>query len=444
MIGNCPTLSSSTSLARDALDGADCLIAGQVEGGYAALLAPGGGLMTALTLALTIYVAIVGYRLVLGHGGLSLGELVPHFVKIGVVLALATNWPAYETLVFNLLFHGPEQLADTLTGSAAGIGATHHGILEAVQILFDRLTDYAGNAWTQHAPATAASTATTPGTTLPVVPPTPAPAAVPGAPLPGASPSATPGVNPAAPAAAALPFALGAAQFVAVLLWFAAIVMMAASVGVLLVVRIILALLLLLGPVFVACALFAPSRGLFVGWLRTTVKFALVPLFTLPLTAAMIAVAGPLGADLGDTPITSVREGPVLLIVLVMLVFAAVMWQAARLGGGIAGGIRWPRFGGTTTAAAPAVIVPAVSDGRMQTTVSRAEILAQTIDGIGGGGRRSFGPGGATAPGAILATRSITDATSTGAVVADSAGRLGQGYRRLAIASPPAPRRQSS
>lgn len=424
MIGNCAIPLSSASLARDALASVDCLISEQVERGYAGLLAPGGSFDTALTIGLTIYVAIIGYRLVLGQAGLTLGELVPHFIKIGLILAVTTNWPAYETLVFNLLFHGPEQLADALTSHAAGAGATHGGVLDAVQILFNRLTDYAGTVWSQH--VVAATTTTTAATVAP--PPVAA--------LPPPAPAA---VSPTA--ASALPFALGAAQFAAALLWLSATLMMAASAGVLLVVRIILALLLLLGPVFVALALFEPTRGLFEGWLRTTVKFALVPLFTLPLTAAMVAVAGPLAADLGDAPVVSVRDGPTLLIAAVALVFVAVMWQAARLGGGIAGGIRLPRrravaAGSDLPAARSSTVTPSLLPAP-----SRAELLVQTI----GPGGRSYSNAATFAASAALSRRTIAGSARTGAAradaIADSTGRLGQSYRRLAV-SAPAPNRR--
>ncbi|MGI4877283.1 MAG: type IV secretion system protein, partial [Janthinobacterium lividum] len=357
MIGGCP-LPSSDTLARDALNSVDCLIGGQIESSYAALLTPGGTFSTALTVGLTIYVAIIGYRLILGQAGLTLGELVPHFVKIGLILALVTNWPAYQALVFDVLFHGPEQLADVITGQAVGAG--HGGILEAVQTLFDRLTDYAGNAWTQHAAAAA-----------PVAQPVVAPASVaPGGAAPSFVPSGSSLTSPS--------FALGAPQFVAALLWLTAGIMLAASVGVLLVVRIILALLLLFGPVFVAFALFVPTRGLFEGWLRTAVKFALVPLFTLPLTAVMVVLAGPLAAELGEAPIFTIRDSPVLPVALIVFVFAAVIVQAARLGGGIAGGIRLPRGG---VAAAAATRLPTTSSLQTIVVRSRAEDIAQAITG---------------------------------------------------------------
>ena len=398
MIAACPTGIDPATLARDVLVSADCLIATQVEQSYAALLAPGGGLATTLTIALTIYVAIFGYRLMLGLSSLTLGEVVPHFVKIGVILALVTSWPSYQALVFNLLFNGPQQLGNMMIGA----GATGDVML-ALQAVFDRLTDAAGDAWAQGAPAAVAPSPTTPPGSAPALAPTP---------------SSIP----------ALPFALGAPQFVAILLWISALVLMAMSVGVLLVVRIVLALLLVLGPVFIALALFRPTRGVAEGWLRTTVKFALVPLFALPLIAAIVAVLMPLTAELGDAPIIAVRDTPTLLILLAVMVFAAVMAQAARLGGGIASGIRLPR---SPAAAARADPVPAAAARERQPApiATRAETIVRAIDV---GDRRTPNTP-ADAPITVAATRMITAAAPQTAASADSSNRLGQGYRRLAV-----------
>jgi type IV secretion system protein VirB6 len=405
MITACPSGIAADALARDVLASADCLIAGQVEQGYATLLAPGGAFAAALTIALTIYVAIFGYRLMLGLTSLTLGEVVPHFVKIGIVFALVTSWPGYQTLVFNTLFHGPEQLADVIVRQAAAPGTTSGDVLSALQEVFTRLTDAAGDAWGQ-------------------TPPVPVHAAPVAAVVPGTIP-----VAPQSPTATLLP-PLGAPQFVAALLWASALVMMAASVGVLLVVRIVLALLLLLGPVFVAFALFRATRGLAEGWLRVTVKFALVPLFALPLIAVVVAVLGPLVAELSDAPIVSVRDGPVLLILLAVLVFAAVMAQAARLGSGIAGSIRLPRRPLPVAAATGGAVRPTASfAGRLPET-SRADAIVQAIDA---GGRRTVVASAAASPAMMGGMRAIAGPTVARQQAGDTSGRLGQGYRRLAI-----------
>ncbi len=415
MIGTCPATIDPQALARDVLASADCLIAGQVQQGYASLLAPGGTFTTALTTLLVIYVAVFGYRLMLGLSSLTLAEVVPHFVKIGIVVALATSWPSYQTLVFDTLFHGPEQLAGVIVRQAAGGATTGGDVLGALQEVFTRLTDAAGDAWDQTPVPTATPAA--PTTAVPVVPGTP-PA-------------------PPPPATVRLP-QLGAPQFVAAMLWLSALVLIAASVGVLLVVRIVLALLLLLGPVFVAFALFRGTRGLAEGWLRVTVKFALVPLFALPLIAVAVAVLAPLAASLDDAPVDSARNSPALLVLLVVAVFAAVITQAARLGGGIAGSIRLPRrpaaappVGATVggTARAPAVPLS-------PTATSRAETIVRAIDG---GNRRIEVGGGAGGSPAIAATRAIAGSALAAPAAFDTGGRLGQGYRRLAVAGSATP-----
>ena len=406
MIGNCPAVAADT-LARDVLASADCLIGAQVEQGYAGLLAPGGSFAAALTVALTIYVAVFGYRLLLGLSSLTLAEVVPHFIKIGIVLALVTSWPGYQALVFGTLFHGPQQLADVIVQQAAGPGTTSGDVMAALQAVFTRLTDAAGDAWGQVPQAAA------------LVPAKAGPAASAPAPVP----------------VPALPFQFGAPQFVAALLWGSALVLMAASLGVLLVVRIVLALLLLLGPVFIAFALFRATRGLAEGWLRVTVKFALVPLFALPLIAVALAVLGPLVADLGEAPVTAVRDSPALLILLAVLVFAAIMVQAARLGGGIAGSIRLPRGGAVAAPELdlPSAVTPTAHVADSVPVASRAETIVRAIDA----GNRRFVTGG-SAPTGIPASRTITGPIAAVPVFADNSGRLGQGYRRLAVAQPAA------
>ena len=399
----CPAGIDPAALARDVLAMTDCLIAGQVAQSYAALLAPGGTLATALTLALTIYVAIFGYRLMLGLSRLTLGEVVPHFIKIGIILALVTSWPSYQTLVFNLLFNGPQQLAATLAQPAVGAGGSGD-IMLTLQAVFDRLTDAAADAWEQGDPGAGAT------------PTAPAP------PVAGAATTVAPPVP-------ALPFALGAPQFAAMLLWLSAFVLMAMSVGVLLVVRIVLALLLVVGPVFIAMALFRPTRGVAEGWLRTTVKFALVPLFALPLIVAVIAAVAPLTAGLDDAPIVNVRDGPVLLILLVVMVFAAVMVQAARLGGGIASGIRLPRGAPPAPDITSAATVTAGRGPNPVPTSSRAETIVRAIDA---GDRRT--PANGAAPITLAASRVITAPVTGPASIANAGNRLGQGYRRLAVA----------
>jgi type IV secretion system protein VirB6 len=406
MIAACNPIPGPPSLARDLLASTDCFIASRVEAGYAQLLGPGGGLATALTIGLTLYVAVFGYRLALGRSSLSLANLVPRFVTIGIMLALVTNWPAYQRVVFNIVFEGPQAVAGlvmprTGTGSAGNV-------IVAVQSLFDAMTDYAGDAWAQKPPPPKVAPATSPS------PPAPPPA------TPGADAAATAAAAAAQPQPAALnPFAMGPAQFVAIVLWLSALMMMASSVGLLLVVRIILAILLLFGPVFIALAIFAPTRGLFEGWLRATVKFALVPLVVLPLSGVLVAILPAFVRDLPPLPITAFRDTPALAILTIVLVFAVVLMQALSLSGLIAGAIRLPRRASGEAAVPPETRSPSAM---MAPAPSRAEAIAALVPptaatASGGNSPRS---------GALVAASVVEAPMLRNAPIADYAGRLGQ------------------
>ena len=408
MIAACAPIPGPPSLARDLLANTDCFIASKVEAGYSQLLGPGGGLSTALTIGLTLYVAVYGYRLALGRATLSLSDLVPRFVMIGLMLALVTNWPAYQRVVFNMVFDGPQAIAGlvmprTGTGSAGNV-------IVSMQTLFDAITDYAGDAWAQKPPPPKVAAAP------PVAPPVPPPAAAVGA---GADAAAAAATAPQQQLSALNPFSMGPAQFVAIVLWLSALIMMASSVGLLLVVRIILAMLLLFGPVFIALAVFAPTRGLFEGWLRATVKFALVPLIVLPLSGVLVAILPPFVRDLPPLPIAAFRDTPALAILMIVLVFAVVLAQALSLSGTIAGAIRLPRRAAPDVSANPAPTMP-VSTPTF--APSRAETIATMAQSTPGGGVGGSSP----RSGALVAANLVEAPMVRATPAADYAGRLGQ------------------
>jgi len=79
-------------------------------------------------------------------------------------------------------------------------------------------------------------------------------------------------------AAAASPFS-GGAPFAAFSLNLASFMMLFTTLGVILAAKVVLGLLLALGPVFVGFLLFDSTRGVFEGWLRAALAFSFVPLF---------------------------------------------------------------------------------------------------------------------------------------------------------------------
>ena len=215
---------------------ADCRALSLGEGVYRAMGA-GTPLGTALTGLLTIFVALIGYRMLLGSA-LSLREGVLLALRLGVVLTLATQWPAYKTLVFDVVTGAPGELAAGASGGTSGDLST-----TAMAARIDGVS-------------AAIADLVSPATVTVPLPPTPGqPPAQPGQPAPTTQVSA-------APLAGTLP---QIAQFP---LELADTALVVSALGGLLSVSSTMALMLALGPLFIVSLLFVWTRGLFVAWIR--------------------------------------------------------------------------------------------------------------------------------------------------------------------------------
>jgi type IV secretion system protein VirB6 len=87
--------------------------------GYGALSDPSSAVFIALTSLLTIFIAIFGFRLLLGEDMRS-RTVVGDMLRLGIVLTLATSWPAWRTLGYDVVIKGPAELS-ALVGNASGL-----------------------------------------------------------------------------------------------------------------------------------------------------------------------------------------------------------------------------------------------------------------------------------------------------------------------------------
>ena len=125
---------------RGVLSTIDCHTRVYAQSGYDALTGPQSVFPTALTLLLTIYVALIGYRLLFGLGGTRLTDAPLAALKIGFVLSLALNWNTFQTLVFDVTMKAPLQLAQTIGAPAAAGGAVLvSDPLGGLQVTYDEL-----------------------------------------------------------------------------------------------------------------------------------------------------------------------------------------------------------------------------------------------------------------------------------------------------------------
>src|SRR3546814_12935040 len=118
----CDSIPSPESFAPSVLTFLDCQAQAIGAGGYAALAAPGSTASVLLTGMVTLLIALLGYRMLLGHTP-TVREGVLTFVKIGLVLLLATSWPAYQILVYDILLRAHAELAATIGGAASLSGS---------------------------------------------------------------------------------------------------------------------------------------------------------------------------------------------------------------------------------------------------------------------------------------------------------------------------------
>lgn len=273
--------------------------------GYQALAAPGSTFSLVLTACLTLFIALFGYRMLLGAVP-SVREGVLAFVKIGIVLVLATSWPAYRTLVYDTVFRGPAEISATVGGAAALPGATGGMVarLEATDRALVVLSVMGA-----------------------------------GQPSMALRPEDR-GMYP--PFTGFEAFALGGAR----------ILYLVGILGAFAAVRLVAGLLLAVAPFFVAFLLFHGTRGLFEGWLRMLAGAALGALGVSIVLGVELALLEPwLSAMLAARAANvALPNAPVELLVVTAifcLVLAAMLWATARL----AMGFRFP------------AIVQSVADG---------------------------------------------------------------------------------
>ena len=335
-MSTCPTFGDGgPSGIAEALRVVDCMSGEAASFAFSRLFGSDALLGQALTLALTLYIAFYAIGLLTGRTSLSVSSLTPRMMTLGIALTFATSWVAYQSVIWNLLVGAPDQIASMLIGSQGS----------ATSLFADRLDTIFGVV-AQAAALTEASAAGMPQST-----------------------SLASGPD---------------------LLWLSALLLLLGTVGVLLVARIALAAMLALGPIFIICGLFEGSRGLFEGWIKAAVLFALTPLLAVLIGGATIAMLSPmldsLAAAGGQVPLRLTTT-----LFLAAAVYCALMVLCLKIAGTMVAGWRLPFISGRdrkaeaaaaaaqsgAQATVPVAVEPASgtnasSDPRMRSIISAA------------------------------------------------------------------------
>jgi type IV secretion system protein VirB6 len=226
MSGSCSSLVGD-GVIRGVLGAVDCQTRAFAEAGYSSLTQASSGFQIALTALLTIYVALVGYRMMFAQGGAKLSDAPGIALSIGAILALVTSWSTFQTLVFDVASKAPGEIAAAVAAPLqANSGSLAADPVNGLQAAYDQLT--------RSAVAFGAT----------------------------AGPNAKAYSSPQASAAEALSAASGA--------------LFMTTAGVIAAATLAIGVLTAVGPIFIAMFLIPATRGLFSGWVRALGAAALV------------------------------------------------------------------------------------------------------------------------------------------------------------------------
>jgi type IV secretion system protein VirB6 len=327
------------------LQGVDCAASGMAQAAFSRLFGTGGSLVPALTILLTLYIALFAFALITGRSRVGVSSLTPRIVTLGLVLTFATSWIAYQSVVWNLATGAPNEIAGLLTGTK---GNATMIFAQKIDVVFQALLQASSG---QASPQTAFS---------------------------------PPG-----------------------LLWLGGTLFLLGTVGLLATTRIALAILLAIGPIFVVLALFPGTRGLFVGWLKGVVMLAIAPLFAVVGGSLMLELSVPVLSALAEVP-GRIDAQAAMAFFMIAAVYIALMFMTLKVAGtmvsgwsvfGLAGDARAERTGSSdhgrqVAAYAAPVAGAAVDQARGGSAAPSREIrlasaapLAANDSGLAGGRR---------------------------------------------------------
>lgn len=126
----CPNIITGDQFLLRVINHIDCQA--QVLGsyGYQTLGQPGSLASVVMAGLLTLFIALYGVRMLFGPAP-GARDTVYAVIKIGIVITLAFSWPAFRTVIHDVVLDGPAQIANTVL--APSLDATGAGFSERLQ-----------------------------------------------------------------------------------------------------------------------------------------------------------------------------------------------------------------------------------------------------------------------------------------------------------------------
>jgi type IV secretion system protein VirB6 len=381
---------SGIGAIRAVLATVDCNTRDFARLGYASLTSAHSPFQLALTGLLTIYVMVLGYRLMFG-GDLRLSDSPGIALKIGAILALVTNWSVFQTLVFDVASRAPVEIAAVIAAPMQNRSELAQNPIDGLQAAYDQLAN-----------AAAAFAKSAVAAEQPSAQPTTATAAVTD---PRASRTVDAGET----------------------LQTAANVIFLASAGLIAMATVAIGVLTAIGPLFVALFLFLETRGLFAGWVRALGATAFALLSTWTLVVLMLDALDPWLAELAQQAAGGQADVQTAMTTAsIVFVFTASQVGLIVIGAIVALGFRiTPRVSANV---AQNGVAEAPMEGRApQTLLSRPARLAEQLYQMPAAA--NFAPATAATARVVSSGR----APAATAYAASEGARSGDCYRRPAV-----------
>lgn len=386
MNGSCASVVDE-GVIRGVLSTIDCQTRAYAQGGYLALTTGSGMFQTALTVLLTVYVALIGWRMLFAQGDSRLSDAPGIALRIGVILALVTSWSTFQTLVFDVADRAPLEIAAIASSpwTAESRSALAGDPITGLETVYNELTQVSASFGKE------------------------------------AGVDAKAYSSPQAAAAEAVSLASGALFF--------------SSVGVISAATLAIGILTAVGPIFIAMALIVATRGIFIGWVRAMLAAALTPLVAWLLLVLMLTVIEPWIVELSAQR-QAFRLDPQTAISTAALIYVFAAGQAALVIGAcvMALGFHMPTgrkaSGDVRVDGARGGVAAGSIGGVAGMLPSRAERLALDL-------QRDQAQSTARARSAATAAAAAAPGRTISAA-ASEAPRLGETYRRPSVASRPA------
>lgn len=241
---NCTAPPTGSGFLASTLANLDCQAKTIGEAGYLALSNSGSPLSLALTGLLSIFVAVIGIRYLTAKP-LGVDEWIAAALKIGFVLALAASWPAYRTVVYDVVLKAPAEISGSI-GRASALPGSDGGLMARLQGVDNGITALvlAGSGRLDIS-------------------------------------SRTPAGSIAPPLADDTAFGLGKTLFTSSIIASFAVLRLGGGI------------FLALAPLFAGLLLFEASRFLFFGWLRSLIAIALGSLGLAIVLGVQLAIIEP-------------------------------------------------------------------------------------------------------------------------------------------------------